>query len=464
MTSRSFCAVVFRLPMNLFPSRTIYTVSQITAEIKTTLESEFADVLVEGEISNFTAAISGHLYFVLRDKNAQLKCVCFRSKARFFKFRPEDGLQVIVGGTLGVYEPRGEVQFYVEFMEPQGLGSLQLAFEQLKARLQAEGLFAAAHKKPLPMLPRCIGIVTSPTGAAIQDILRILRRRHESVQVLIHPVRVQGEGAAQEIAAAVRTLNGMPEIDVMIIGRGGGSLEDLWAFNEEVVARAIYDSRIPVVSAIGHEIDFTIADFVADLRAPTPSAAAEIVVSRKGEMIDRVANLERRLNQSLQFRLSQLHNRVFELSANRVFGSVENSLAFYRQRLDDLTFRLDSGLNAKVSWLKGRWQLLAADVNRLDLLQVIRFKREALNSQLRRLQARLQLFLQSIKGRTETLEGALQALSPLAVLDRGYAICRDGQGNVLKDARSLDVGDPFSVRLAKGSVDGRVEELHPPET
>jgi exodeoxyribonuclease VII large subunit len=450
--------------MNLFPSRTIYTVSQITAEIKASLESEFADVLVEGEISNFTAAASGHLYFVLKDKTAQLKCVCFRSKARVFKFKTEDGLQVIVGGSLGVYEPRGEYQFYVEFMEPKGLGSLQLAFEQLKARLQAEGLFAAEHKKPLPVLPRGIGIVTSPTGAAIQDILRILRRRHESVPLLIHPVRVQGEGAALEIARAVRTLNTMPEIDVIIVGRGGGSLEELWAFNEEVVARAIYDSRIPVVSAVGHETDFTIADFVADLRAPTPSAAAEIVISRKSEMIDRVANLERHLNQSLQFRLSQLRNRVFELSANRVFASVENSLAFYRQRLDDFAFRLDHGLNARLSWLKGRWHLLAADVNRFDLLQVIRLKREALNSQLGRLQARVQLFLQSIKGRTETLEGTLQALSPLAVLDRGYAICRDGQGNVLKDAGLLRVGDPFSVRLSKGSVEGRAEKLHPRET
>jgi len=271
--------------MNLFAPRKIYTVSEITAGVKACLESEFSEISVEGEISNLAAAASGHLYFGLKDKGAQMRCVCFRGKARFLKFQAEDGLQVVASGNLSVYEPRGDYQLIVDFMEPKGFGSLQLAFEQLKARLQAAGLFDAQRKKPLPLLPRCIGIVTSPTGAAIQDILRILRRRHENVQVLIYPTRVQGQGAAAEIAGGIRALNRLSEIDVMIVGRGGGSLEDLWAFNEEIVARAIFESRIPVISAVGHEVDFTIADFVADVRAPTPSAAAELVVSQKNAML-----------------------------------------------------------------------------------------------------------------------------------------------------------------------------------
>jgi exodeoxyribonuclease VII large subunit len=449
--------------MNLAPSRKIYTVSEITASVKATLEVEFSGVFIEGEISNFAAAPSGHLYFVLKDKGAQIRCVCFRSRARFLKFKVEDGLQVIVCGNLGVYEARGEYQLYVEFMEPQGLGSLQLAFEQLKARLQAEGLFALEHKKPLPLLPCCIGIVTSPSGAAIQDILRVLRRRHETVRVLIYPAKVQGEGAAQEIAAGLRALNHFPDIDVMIVGRGGGSLEDLWAFNEEIVARAIFNSRVPIISAIGHEVDFTIADFVADLRAPTPSAAAEIVISQKSEIVERVASLERRLNQALQFRLSRLRNRIFELSASRVFGSVENKLASHRQRLDELVFRLDNNLNSKLGDVKRRWQLATMDLNRFDLVRLIRLKRETLIGDLERLQSRMRLLLQSMKGRTETLAGALQALNPLAVLDRGYAICKDSQGTIARDASLLRVGEAFSVLLAKGSVDGRVEKLHPPE-
>jgi exodeoxyribonuclease VII large subunit len=450
--------------MNLFPSPRIYTVSEITAEVKATLESEFAAVFVEGEISNFTAATSGHLYFVLKDRGAQIKCVCFRSKARFLKFKPEDGRQVVVSGSLSVYEHRGEYQLYVEFIQPQGLGSLQLAFEQLKTRLQAESLFALEHKKPLPMLPCCIGIVTSPAGAAIQDILRVLRRRHETVRVLIYPARVQGEGAAQEIAAGIRALNRFPDVDVLIVGRGGGSLEDLWAFNEEIVARAIFDSRVPVISAVGHESDFTIADFVADLRAPTPSAAAEIVVSQKSEIIDRVAALERRLHQAARFRLSQLRNRIFELSTHRVFASVESRLAFYRQRLDELGFRLETNLRSSISELYRRWQLLAADLNRFDLLRAIHLRRQILSSLEDRLQARMHLYLQSVRSRMQALDGALQALSPLAVLERGYAICKDSEGKILRDARLLQVGDSFSVTLSKGIIDGRVQGIQDPES
>ena len=448
--------------MNLFPSIRIYTVSGLTAEVKGHLEAEFSEILVEGEISNFTTAGSGHLYFVLKDKSSQLKCVCFRNKARLFKFDAEDGLQVIAGGNLSVYEPRGEYQLHVDSMEPKGIGSLQLAFEQLKARLQAEGLFDSARKKLIPMLPRCIGIVTSPTGAAVHDILRILRRRHENVRVLIYPAKVQGEGAAVEIAAGVKYLNTLPEVDVMIVGRGGGSLEDLWAFNEEVVARAIFMSRIPVISAVGHEVDYTIADFVADLRAPTPSAAAEIVISKKVELAEQIANLKRRLNQSLYFGLSQLRNKVLGLSSDRVFASVESKLAFFRQRLDEFSFRIESSGAERLQLLKGKLQLSANSLSRLDLKQFIEVKQQVLRHQMERVQGRARLILQTLRGRVDALEVSLEALNPLAVLDRGYAVCRDSRGKILKDSRELRAGDHFTVRLSKGGIDGLAEKIIPP--
>jgi exodeoxyribonuclease VII large subunit len=446
---------------DLFSSRKVYSVSEITAVIKELLEVKFGDITIEGEISNFTAAASGHLYFVLKDKGAQIKCVFFRSKAKLLRFKVEDGMQVSARGNLGVYETRGEYQLYVEFLEPKGIGSLQLAFEQLKTRLQAEGLFDSCHKKPLPLLPHTIGVVTSPTGAAIQDILRILRRRHENVRVLIYPVRVQGEGAAAEIAAGVTYLNSVPEIDVMIVGRGGGSIEDLWAFNEEVVARALFASRIPVISAVGHEIDFTIADFVADLRAPTPSGAAELVVSQKAELTERVINLMRRLTQSLHFQLSRFRNRVLELSAHRVFATVEGRLRSYRQRSDELTFRLENSIREQIAEGTTTWQHLSNNLQRLDLTRVVQVKRQTLNHLWARAQTQLHFTVYTSKEKLRALEGTLLALSPMSVLDRGYSICYDFQGNILREAKALAPGDPFTVKLAKGEIHGRAEEVNP---
>ncbi len=449
--------------MNYFSPTKVYSVSELTAEVKARLEAEFAEILVEGEISNFTAAGSGHLYWVLKDKSAQVRCVCFRHKARLFKFKVEDGLQVLVSGNLSVYEPRGEYQLQVNSVEPKGHGSLQLAFEQLKARLQAEGLFDSTRKKPIPMLPRCIGVVTSPTGAAIHDILRILRRRHENVHVLIYPVKVQGEGAAMEIAAGVQYLNTVLEVDVLIVGRGGGSLEDLWAFNEEIVARAISRSRLPVISAVGHEVDYTIADFVADLRAPTPSAAAEIVISKKVELAEQVANQERRLLQTLHFRLSQLRNIVFGLSSERVFASVENKLAFFRQRLDELSFRSESSRAERLQSLKNKLQSSANSLSRLDLKQFIQSKEQSVKHQIERIQGKAEFMVQMLRGRVDALQDTLQALSPLAVLDRGYAICRDSHGEILRDAQELKIGNHFTVRLSKGEIEGVAEKIIPPE-
>src|SRR5215469_4670675 len=304
-----------QLSFNLQPDRRSLTVSELTARIRDLLAKNFVDVLVEGEVSNCREAQSGHIYFTLKDEKSQIKCVWFRQQMRGVRFRPEDGLQVTVRGSVGVYEQRGEYQIYVETMDPAGRGALQLAFEQLKRKLEGEGLFDAAHKRPLPRLPGRIGLITSPKGAAVRDVIRILRRRFPNVHVLLVPVRVQGEGAAGEIARAIRFFNQRQNVDVLIVSRGGGSLEDLWAFNEEVVARAIFDSQIPVISGVGHETDFTIADFVADVRASTPSAAAELVVQTRREFDKHIMNLRAALGEQLRYRLLVLSRRIHEFAA-----------------------------------------------------------------------------------------------------------------------------------------------------
>ncbi|HXZ28278.1 MAG TPA: exodeoxyribonuclease VII large subunit, partial [Terriglobales bacterium] len=297
------------------PQRQVWTVRDLMGALRATLERDYGDVWVEGEVSNYRPAESGHLYFTLKDGEAQLKVVMFRSQARLLKFRPEHGMQVLARGRVTLYEARGDLQLSAEYLEPKGAGALQIAFEQLKARLQAEGLFEAARKRPLPALPRSIGIVTSPRGAAIQDILNILKRRHESVNVLIYPAQVQGETAAAEVAAGVAWFNRAANVDVIVVARGGGSLEDLAAFNDEALARAIAASQIPVISAVGHETDFSIADFVADLRAPTPSAAAELVVREKQAVVDSLAQLRARLERLAARPLRDLERRVDELTA-----------------------------------------------------------------------------------------------------------------------------------------------------
>jgi exodeoxyribonuclease VII large subunit len=312
------------------------------------------------------------------------------------------------------------------------------------------------------VLPRTIGIVTSATGAAVQDILRILSRRHEKVRVVIYPAKVQGEGAAQEIAAGISFLNTLSDVDVMIVGRGGGSIEDLWAFNEEVVARAIFSSRIPVISAVGHEIDFTIADFVADLRAPTPSVAAELVVQKTSEFTDRIASLGQRLSHSLQFQISHLRNRILELSTDKVFASIEGKLRLRQQHLDELFFRLENAEELRISNLKNQWRLLSTSLRRFDLARRIELKREALHIRWERAQAHVHFLLQRGKAKTSALAGALNALSPQAVLERGYAICYDAEGNVLKQAESVNVGDLLSITLARGTIEGKAEKIIPP--
>src|SRR5277367_320182 len=396
---------------NLTPERHVWKVSELTERIRDLLEGAFADVWVEGEVSNCHAAQSGHLYFTLKDPRAQIRCVCFRDQVRALKFRPEDGLHVTVRGGISVYDVRGEYQIYVTNIEPVGLGALQLAFEQLKKRLQAEGLFDEARKKPLPVLPRCIGVVTSPTGAAIRDILRVLKRRFPNAHVRIYPVKVQGEGAAKEIAAGVTYFNRARFSDVIIVARGGGSLEDLWAFNEEVVARAIAASEIPVITGIGHEADFTIADFVADLRAPTPSAAAELVVRSRQEFERHIAEHQRHLVQLIRYWISQRRHRVRDLETHRGFRQLEILVRQRRQQVDELSSSLAIGLRLRLGVTRQRLTKASARVGSFDLRaralvmrRRIEQHRDALSAALTRVMMRKQRSYLDARNRFGTLD------------------------------------------------------------
>ncbi len=438
--------------------RPIYTVSKLTGDIKALLERSFEYLWVEGEISNLRSPGSGHLYFTLKDESAQIRAVMFRLQNRLLKFDPQDGRQVICFGRLSLYEPRGEYQIVIEYMEPKGLGALQLAFEQLKEKLAREGLFDPAHKRPLPHLPQKIGIVTSPSGAAIRDILQIIERRYANVHVLIHPARVQGPGAAEEIARAIRRLNEDPAVEVLIVARGGGSLEDLWAFNEEAVARAIYASRIPVISAVGHEIDFTIADFVADLRAPTPSAAAELVVRNKIELARSLENLERRLLGAAQAFLRPRRERLFAI--HQRLADPRRRLSESHLRLDDLVYRLTGCMRQILSQRDERLRMKADSLYLLHPRRQFAEYHHRLAHQFRRLHRSVRSLLISLRQQTDGCQGKLDSLSPLAVLERGYSIARRlPEGRVVFRAASLEPGDQISVKVHEGEFTARVDEV-----
>ena len=398
------------------------TVSQLTNSIRIALESRFAAVWVEGEISNFKSHSSGHWYFTLKDSNAQLRAKCFRSTNTRIRFRPADGLHVRARGKLSIYAPRGEYELVVDALDPVGAGALRIAFEQLRDRLNAEGLFAKELKRPLPVFPRRVGIVTSPTGAAIRDILNVISRRTRTVHVLFSPARVQGDLAGPDIARAIRFINQYHEralaegrtndlVDVLIVGRGGGSTEDLWAFNQEEVARAIRKSVIPVISAVGHETDFTIADFVADFRAATPSAAAEIVAAREDQICSALDNLGRQLGRLTRYQVVNLRSRVQEQALSHAFDEVKSRLTRARRRYEAASSACDAAIDEKLQHGRERLALAAA---------------------------------------------SLDALSPLGVLQRGYAIAQDASGKLVRDAAAVNVGDEVSVRLAKGKLNTRV--------
>ena len=404
------------------------------------LEGRFTDVWIEGEISNFKSSAAGHLYFTLKDERAQLPAVCFRNAARFLRFKPENGKSFRARGRITAYEGRGEYQIIVEVLEPAGLGALQLAFEQLKEKLEKEGLFRSERKRPLPPLPRRIGIVTSPTGAALRDVLTVLKRRHNALHVLIYPSEVQGANASIQIAEGIAYLSSQTDVDVILITRGGGSMEDLWPFNEERVARAIVSSLKPVISAVGHEVDFTIADFVADLRAPTPSAAAEIVIQSKEMLSQRVVQLENRLHSSIRHHLSTLRHFLASKVGSRGFVVAEAQVRRLAQRVDDLEFRLQQ---------VGRsGSMLRARAHRLELIA-------------QRLIRATEQSIQKSKQAFVHVAGTLDALSPLAVLERGYAICQTADGRVVREADAVELQSSVKVRLSRGSLTAVVTETSP---
>lgn len=444
--------------MDIFAEKTILTVSRLTALLRGVLEENFEQLWVQGEVSNLSSPASGHCYFTLKDAGAQLRCVLFKGAAKNLKFRLTDGMALIVRGRISVYDQRGDYQLICEYAEPVGVGALQTAFVQLKEKLASEGLFADSHKVALPRFPRTIGIITSPTGAAIHDLLQVLQRRFASLNVLLYPVRVQGEGAAVEIARAIDEMNLLTEADLLIVGRGGGSLEDLWAFNEEIVARAVYRSKIPIISAVGHETDWTICDFVADLRAPTPSAAAELVSASSEELRNQVDALSHRLGRSVK-NLLAAHGRHLE-GLRRALHDPRTMLGHLAQRMDDLCGRLDMGLRSVVSRRRDRFERLRDGLRHADpTVQVDLFRRKVEMLMLRAeslLSQRLEVLRQGFGDNAARLE----VLSPLKTLARGYAIAsRDSNGGTVTDAASLEIGERLRVTFHQGEAHCVVESL-----
>jgi exodeoxyribonuclease VII large subunit len=440
------------------PERRVWKVRDLVAAVRTHIEREYSDTWVEGEISNFRAHDSGHLYFTLKDQSSQIRIVMFRSSARLLRFRPEDGMQVVVRGRVTIYEDRGELQISAEYLEPKGAGALQIAFEQLKAKLEAEGLFDAARKKPIPTLPRRIGVVTSPQAAALRDILNILQRRHHTANVLIFPAQVQGEAAPLEVSAGVRYFNKARNVDVIIVARGGGSAEDLAAFNHEGLARAIAESHIPIISAVGHETDFTILDFVADLRAPTPSAAAELVIRSRQEIEEQAEGLHQRLARVIRYRLLMGRQALTELAQHGAFARMMEGIHQRQQKLDDLLYRLERAERQKLELHRRRWEMAAAAVRHYDVHRRLAGIRQELDARVAALAAAIKTRLLEGKSRLDQLAGQIEALSPVAILERGYALVFDSSGKLLKDAARVKVGDEISARLARGGLTATVKK------
>lgn len=458
--------------MSLFDEteRRPLSVSELTMQVRAALESGFASVWVEGEISNFKAHASGHWYFTIRDESAQLRATCFRGMNRAIRFRPSDGLQVRARGRLSVYEPRGEYELIVEALDPVGAGALRVAFEQMRERLAAEGLFDEELKRPLPLFPNRVGVVTSPSGAAIRDILHVLARRTRTVHVLFSPARVQGEGAGLEVSRAIELLNehhaqavrdGRIEdtIDVIIVGRGGGSAEDLWAFNDEQLARVIRASRIPIISAVGHETDFTIADFAADVRAPTPSAAAEMVAAREDELAAQVEDLTRDLLLATRYRVMELRARLQTAAMSSAFDEVRVRLRDSRQATDEAMHRLESLVTRQMQSARRRTDVIASRLSPARLGARVAAARNMFGVLCARRDAAMQSGLEHARLRFHLGAASLDALSPLAVLQRGYALAQDEKKHLVRDARTVQVGDRLQLSLARGVVRCRVEEV-----
>jgi exodeoxyribonuclease VII large subunit len=443
------------------PVRQVLTVSELSATIRDVLETKFQNVWVEGEISNARVWNTGHLYFTLKDSASQIKGVMFRSALRYLKFKPEDGLHVVARGKISVYDPKGEYQIICEHMEPQGFGPLQLAFEQLKKKLAAEGLFEAGRKRPLPAIPRRIGLVTSIDGAALHDMIRVLRRRYPNAHLIISPSRVQGEGAAAEVVRALKLVTRVPGVDVVIVARGGGSLEDLWAFNDEALARAIAASPVPVISGVGHETDVTICDFVADLRAPTPSAAAELVVRRKDEFVSHISRTGERLDAAMRNRLRRLESRLHSQEARTGFAGFPGRLAFRGRHTSELTAALRQAAGHAIARRSRRHELVRRSLAQFDPRHRLAAVRTRLVSREAQLTAAARRRISGVHSRFGALAARLEGLSPLAVLGRGYAVTWDAaRTRIIRDASSLRAGDDVSVTLERGRFDATVTRTH----
>jgi len=433
-------------------------VRALVSAVRGHIESEYADVWVEGEISNLRPSDAGHLYFTLKEANAQIKTVMFRSSARLLRFRPENGLQVVIRGRVTVYEDRGEMQISAEHMEPKGAGALQVAFEQLKAKLEAEGLFEAARKKLIPAMPRRIGVITSTQAAALRDILQILHRRHRTANVLILPVQVQGESCPSEVAAAIRAFNRMKNVEVIIVARGGGSLEDLAGFNNEGLARTVALSEIPVISAIGHETDFTIMDFVADLRAATPSAAAEMVIRSRQEIEESAEGLHNRVVRAMRYHLAIARQHVIEATQRGAFARMMDLINQRQQKIDELSFRIERTETSRLEACRRRWEGASAAIRHYDARRVLSGMRHELEARVASMATLARSLVLQRRGRIETLHGQIAALSPIAILDRGYALVFDSKGRLLKDPAQVSPGERIRARVAKGDIAARVDK------
>ncbi len=456
-------SLVEQYALDLAPQRRTFSVAELTAAIRAALAAEFSNVWVSGEISGVKLAASGHYYFTLKERDAQIRCVAFRSAHRYWKLKPQDGMAVLARGRVDVYEARGEYQLLVETIEPQGRGALMFAFEQLKKQLAAEGLFDAARKRPLPRFPRRIGLVTSPRGAVVRDILNILQRRFPGLHIRIFPALVQGEGAIEDVCRGLEYFSRSGWPDLVILARGGGSLEDLWTFNEEAVARAIAACSVPVVSAIGHETDVTIADFVADLRAPTPSAAAELIVCTREELDARLAALQRQAQQTLRYRLNLHARRLAELGVDRPLALLHRAIGRHFQRTDELDYRLRDLLRARLEAARRRHRNLHQRLAPFD-------PRPRFATAHRRLEAARTAALHAVRlalarrhNRRDQLAARLSQLSPLRILDRGYAIVTTPAGAILKESAEAPAGSAVLIRLARGRLHADVTQSLPPE-
>jgi exodeoxyribonuclease VII large subunit len=448
-----------QMSLGFDPERTIFSVSDLNAAIRGVFSRDFRDIWVAGEISGCRAATSGHTYFTLKDETGQLRCVLFKGTARWLKFRPQDGISVLARGSIDVYEQRGEYQLIVERLEPQGAGALQLAFDQLKRKLEAEGLFATDRKRTLPKFPSRIGIVTSPTGAVIRDILHVLERRFRGLHVRVFPAQVQGEGAVEQVCRGIEYFSTGNWADVVIVARGGGSIEDLWTFNEEAVARAICACALPVISAVGHETDFTIADFVADLRAPTPSAAAELVICTRESLLDQTGALEQRLLRDMRYQLLMRSRRFEQRGLERAATLIHRAINNRAQRVDDLEFRMRS---VSQKMFAARLRAIEGLTSRLQALDLrVRFARS--RARLKAAESDLvqctRASLWKSQQRFESMNAHLTQLSPLAVLARGYAIVQREDGAVVRRAEETRRGERIAIRLSEGTLSARVEEV-----